>query len=141
MQYICDAGETTWFRLETLAEAAQESRAMSHAVERYFRDAQENAVKSYVPPAGVRISEEKIGLKAHIERAMPLFLTLRDREGNALVTAMLPPKGADEAKFRPIVVGPNNADPYKNYPAAIHLLAKHFGLTLDAGRCYPYRRA
>ena len=140
MQFVCDADAATWFRIETLAEAALESRAMNHAVERYFRDAQDKAAKSFVPPPGARISEQNIGLKAHIERAMPLFLTLRDREGNGLVTAMLPPKGVEQDGFRPIVVGPGNADPYKEHMAAIATLARHFDLTLDPGRCYPYRR-
>ena len=33
MRYVCDApGSTTWFQIETKAEAALESHAMSHAV-------------------------------------------------------------------------------------------------------------
>jgi hypothetical protein len=36
MQYICDAPPKTWFRLETEAEAAAESKVMEHAVEKYF---------------------------------------------------------------------------------------------------------
>ncbi len=141
MQYVCDAGAATWFRIETMAEAAQESLMMSHAVERYFRDAEEKAVKSYTPPPGARLSEQNIGLKGHIKRSMPMFLTLRNGEGTALVTAMLPPAGVDPSSFRPILVGPNNADPYKEHIAAISVLAQHFDLTLDPGRCYPYRRA
>ncbi len=140
MQYVCDAGAATWFRIETLAEAVQESQLMSHAVERYFRDAEEKAAKSYVPPPGARLSEQNIGLKAHIKRSMPLFLTLRDREGTGLVTAMLPPKGVEPKQFRPILVGPNNSDPYKDYPGAINMLAQHFDVVLDPDRCYPYRR-
>ena len=72
---------------------------------------------------------------------MPRFLTLRDGEGNALVTAMLPPEGEDERSFRPVVVGIENTDPYPEHGEAIQALAKHFALTLDAARCYPYRRA
>ena len=140
MQYVCDAGAATWFRIETLAEAVQESALMSHAVERYFRDAEEKAAKSYQPPPGARISEQNIGLKAHIKGSMPIFLTLRDREGTALVTAMLPPAGANLDQFRPILVGPSNADPYRDYPGAINVLAQHFDITLDPARCYPYRR-
>jgi hypothetical protein len=141
MKYVCDAGAVTWFRIETMAEAAQESLAMNHAVERYFRDAQHKAAMSFVPPAGARISEQNIGLKGHIERAMPIFLTLRDGEGTGLVTAMLPPKGIDTVQFRPILVGPNNSDPYKDYPGAINFLAQHFDIPLDPVRCYPYRRS
>ena len=140
MQYICDAGDLTWFRLENLAEAASESRDMAHAVERYFRDAHEKATHSYAPPKGVPISEQNIGLKEHIQHEMPLFLTLRDRDGKGLVTAMLPPVGKNEKSFRPIVVGPANADPYPRHHAAIEALGDHFGFELDPDRCFPYRR-
>ena len=87
MRYVCDAPVTgAWFRIETQGEAALESQAMNHAVEKHFTQAQEHAATSYVPPAGPFI-ERDIGLKAHIGRVMPIFLTLRDGEGNALVTA------------------------------------------------------
>jgi len=84
--------------------------------------------------------EQEIGLKAHIQREMPLFLTLRDDEGNPLVTAMLPPGGQDDRSFRPIIVGMANADPYVDHADAIKALGQHFGLALERGRCYPYRR-
>ena len=112
---------------------------MKHAVEKYFRQAHDEAVQGYVPPSG-RYIEQNIGLKSHVQKAMPLFLTLRDNEGTALVTAMLPPEGKDDGRFRPIIVGPENADPYPDHGAAIEALGKHFGLTLDRARCYPYRR-
>ena len=51
MQYVCDAGPYTWFRIETATEAALESQMMDHAVERYFRQTHEQATRSYVPPA------------------------------------------------------------------------------------------
>jgi hypothetical protein len=140
MQYVCDAPPLTWFRLETIAEAALESQAMDHAVERYFRQAHEQATQSYVPPRTGGSVEQSIGRKAHIQRAMPLFLTLRDREGKALVTAMLPPEGKASGSFRPIIVGHSNQDPYSDFAEAIHALGQHFGLTLDPARCYPYRR-
>jgi len=140
MQYVCDAVDFTWFRFETLGEAGIEGRAMNHAVERYFRDAYSQAVASYRPPQGVPISEQNIGLKPHVQRSMPVFLTLRDRDGKSLVTAMLPPEGKDERSFRPIVVGPSNADPYPGYGLAIALLADHFGYELNPDRCYPYKR-
>jgi hypothetical protein len=41
MQYVCDAPPNTWFRFETEAESALESRAMNHAVEKYFQQARE----------------------------------------------------------------------------------------------------
>src|SRR5262249_28386421 len=84
--------------------------------------------------------EQNIGLKAHIQRVMPRFLTLRDGEGNGLITAMLPPAGQDERGFRPIIVGPSNSDPYPEHGDAIRTLAAYYGLTLDQARCYPYRR-
>ena len=71
---------------------------------------------------------------------MPLFLTLRDREGGGLATAMLPPRGEDDAGFRIIIVGPGNGDPYPAHDDAIRALGTHFGLTLDRARCFPYRR-
>ena len=73
---------------------------------------------------------------------MPLFLTLRDSDGTGLVTAMLPPGGIDPADtpFRPIVVGPGNADTYPAHGDAIEKLAAHFGLALDREHCFPYRR-
>ena len=113
---------------------------MSHAVDKYFRQAREMAAQSYKPPPTVLYVEQNIGLKAHIQRAMPLFLTLRDREGKALVTAMLPPGGKEDKVFRPIVVGDSNSDPYPQHAGAIKALGDHYGMTLDPLRCYPYRR-
>ena len=140
MQFVCDAGTKTWFRFETAGEAALESQAMNHSVEKYFCQAHDEATQSYVPPKTARPIEQNIGLKAHIQRAMPIFVTLRDGEGNVLATAMLPPAGLDETKFRPIIVGPSNADPYPDHAVAIRALAKHFGFKLDPARCFPYRR-
>lgn len=140
MLYVCDAGAATWFRLETAAEAALESRIMNHAVEKYYLDMHEKAAQTYEPPKGVPVAEQNIGLKGHVQRGMPIFLTLRDGEGASLVTAMLPPAGFTEKSFRPIVVGPANADPYQLHSDAVAVLAKHYGLTLDPIRCYPYRR-
>ncbi len=100
MKYVCDApGEKTWFRIETQAEAAVESDVMRHAVEKFFSQEQEKATQSYQPPSRSFI-EQDIGLSAHVQRAMPLFLTLRDAEGNALATAMLPPGATIAASAR-----------------------------------------
>lgn len=140
MQFVCEAPPKTWFRIETEGEAALESRAMNHAVEKYFKQAYQQASKAYVPPKTGLYFEQNIGLKAHIQRVMPRFLTLRDAEGNGLVTAMLPPAGQDERAFRPIIVGSSNSDPYPEHGDAIRTLAAHYGLTLDPGRCFPYRR-
>ncbi|WP_244610325.1 hypothetical protein [Microvirga pakistanensis] len=70
---------------------------------------------------------------------MPVFLTLRDAEGNGLATAMLPPRGRNDPSFKIIVVGPENRDPYPDHGEAIRKLGEHFGLSLDRSRCYPYR--
>ena len=140
MRYVCDAsGGKTWFRIETEGEAVVESEAMHHAVEKYFRKEHERAVQTFRPVSKVSF-EQEIGLKAHIQREMPLFLTLRDEDGTPLATAMLPPNGQDDRSFRPIIVGAGNADPYPEQGEAIRALAQHFGMTLERSRCYPYRR-
>lgn len=140
MEYICDApGDRTWFRLVTEGEAATESEAMRHAVEKHFRRERDRAAESFRPMTTVFI-EQDIGKEAHIRRAMPLFLTLRDENGQPLVTAMLPPGGKRDPDFGCIIVGPGNSDPYPDHADAIKTLGAHFGLTLDRARCYPYRR-
>ncbi len=140
MQFVCDGPNGTWFRMETEGEAFQESQLMNHAVEKHFRQAAEEAAKSYVPPAAARSFEQNIGLKSHVQKVMPIFVTLRDGDGKGLVTAMLPPADKDEKAFRPVVVGPGNADPYPKHGEDIKALARHYGLTLDPARCFPYRR-
>ncbi len=140
MKHVCDAGPKTWFRIETVAEAMLESQLMRHAVERYFRQMHEAAARSYVPPKTVRMVEQSIGLKDHIQRTMPLFLTLRDGEGNGLATAMLPPGGKDDGATRPIIVGPENSDPFPQHAAAIAALARHYGIKLEPSGVYPFVR-
>jgi hypothetical protein len=125
--------------LDTEGEAIQESQLMNHAVEKHFRQAAEDAAKSFVPPASTWAFEQQIGLKSHVQKMMPIFVTLRDRDGTGLVTAMLPPAGKDQNSFRPIVVGPANADPYPKHGEDIKALATHYGLTLERSRCFPYR--
>ena len=93
MRFVCDAaGRKAWFRIETEAEAARESELMRHAVEKHFRRAHEQASQGYRPAPGPYV-EQDIGRAAHIRRAMPVFLTLRDAEGTALATAMLAAAG------------------------------------------------
>ncbi len=138
MEYVCDAPkDRTWFRLVTEGEAVAESLAMHHAVEKHYRRERERAADAYQPATTVYI-EQDIGKEAHIQRCMPLFLTLRDQDGVALVTAMLPPRGRLEGTC--IVVGRGNADPYPDHGDAIEALGRHFGITLDRYRCFPYRR-
>ncbi len=138
MEYVCDAPKNrTWFRLISEGEAVAESEAMHHAVEKHYRREWERAAESYKPTTTVYI-EQDIGKKAYIHRTMPLFLTLRDEDGLALVTAMLPPKNRPEGTC--IIVGRGNADPYPDHGDAIDALGRHFGMTLDRHRCFPYRR-
>ena len=145
MRFVCDAtGGKAWFRIETEAEAAKESDLMRHAVEKHFRRAYEQASLAYRPAPGPFV-EQDIGRAAHVRRTMPVFLTLRDAEGTALATAMLPPRrhqaaGRDDAVVCPMVVGPGNADPYAEHGEAIRALGEHFGLALNRARCYPYGR-
>ena len=138
MDYVCDApDDETWFRIVTEAEAAAESAALAHAVEKHFRREWERAAESFRPLTTVFI-EQDIGKCDHIKRSMPLFLTLRNQDGEALVTAMLPPGGKPGGQC--ILVGRANADPYPGHKAAIDALGAHFGITLDRASCYPYRR-
>jgi len=140
MQFICDAPERkAWFRIETEAEAASESETMRHAVEKYFRRERDAAVRRYKPSSSMSYIERDIGLSSHIQRTMPLFLTLREHDGTPRATAMLPPGGKEDESFRTIVVGPANGDPFGTEAAAIAALAQHFGLTLTRERCYPYQ--
>lgn len=141
MRYVCDApGGATWFRLETLAEAEAEAALMRHAVDRYFARCEEMARQSYTPPPSMASFEQAIGLKDHLARAMPLFLTLRADDGTGLATAMLPPQGRNEAGSNTIIVGPDNDDPYKAHAAAVAALGAHFNIELRREDCYPYGR-
>ena len=136
MKFVCEApNRCTWFRIETDAEAEEETRVMRHAVEKHFRREQERARQSYRPGPGL---ERDIGLKAHLIRTTPLFLTLRADDGEGLATAMLPAAGRKDDDFHIIIVGPENADPYIAHADAISLLARHYNLSLPRDRCYPY---
>ena len=140
MEYVCEVrGGETWFRFETETEAEQESILMDHQVAKHFRPAQEKAIETYKPTTTVYI-EQNIGLKAHIQREMPLFLTLRDSAGEGLVTAMLPPGGRDDPDFKIFIVGKSNHDPYPEHETEIQDLGVHIGLTLDREHCVPYRK-
>jgi hypothetical protein len=138
MEYVCDAPHNrTWFRLVTEGEAVAESVGMRHAVEKHYRRERERALEAFHPTTSVFI-EQDINKEDHIRRSMPLFLTLRDQEGAALVTAMLPPKAKGGGGC--IIVGPGNADPYPEHGDAIKALADHYRISLDRSSCYPYRR-
>lgn len=138
MQFVCDApGMKSWFRIETEGEAILESQIMGHAVEKHFRQAWNAAAATYRSTSGNFI-EQDIGLRAHVQRTMPVFLTLRNAEGNGLATAMLPPAGRNDPSFKIAIVGVENRDPYPDHGEAIRTLGEHFGLPLERNRCYPY---
>jgi hypothetical protein len=148
MKHICDGpGGKAWFRIENEVEAERESELLGHAVAKHFRRERDKAAASYKPPTGNFI-EQDIGHAAHLQRAMPLFLTLRDGDGAGLATAMLPPGSTSggatgnggSGGFRIIIVGPANADPYPEHEEAIETLAAHFALALPREDCFPYRR-
>jgi hypothetical protein len=139
MRYVCDAPDgATWFRLETEAEAEAEAALMSHAVDKYFRRYEADARESYRAPPGAPIFEQAIGLKDHIARTMPLFLTLRSADGEGLATAMLPPQGRNQVNFKIVIVGVENSDPYEDFEDEIDALAQHFNLDLPREDCFPY---
>ncbi|MEZ5994420.1 MAG: hypothetical protein R3C25_01560 [Hyphomonadaceae bacterium] len=139
MRYVCDApGGATWFRLETEAEAEAEASMMHHAVDKYFRRYEAMARETYRAPKGTASFEQEIGLKDHIARAMPLFLTLRANDGEGLATAMLPPGGRNQVNHPIVIVGPGNADPYEAHEAEIEALARHFAIDLPRESCFPY---
>jgi hypothetical protein len=138
MRYVCDApGGRTWFRIETQEEASQESALMRHSLERQFCAEMDKARQSFRPPSSV-FFEQEIGLKAHLQREMAMFLTLRDDFGVPLATAMLPPSGRPSHAFKTVILGRSNLDPYMKYADCIFALGKHFGLSLDRPRCYPF---
>src|SRR5262245_38008450 len=140
MQYVCDAPNgKTWFRIETEGEAVHESRLMGHTVEKYFRREREKAVQSWHPERPNAIGRD-IGLEAHVQGEMPLFLTLRDRDGNALTTAMLTQGGEASGGFRLVIVHASNSVRFPRQDPSIVRLGAHFGLTLERDRCFPYGR-
>ncbi len=140
MQYVCDGPDgKTWFRLEDEAEADLESEQMAHAVAKHFRRNLEAATRTYRPTSTVSF-EQNIGLKSHLRKEMALFLTLRNADGEALATAMLPPGGQKNPQFQCIIVGKGNSDPYDEHADAIKALGDHFGLRLERQSCFPYRR-
>jgi hypothetical protein len=139
MRYVCEApGGKTWFRLETEAEAEAEAALMRHAVDKYFRRYEAAARESFRAPLGAPTFEQGIGLKDHIARTMPLFVTLRADDGTGLATAMLPPEGRNQVNFKIVIVGPDNSDPYETHETAIVALAQHYGLPLERDECFPY---
>ena len=94
MKFVCDIPSgMRWFRIETEAEAEQETALTHHAVEKHFRREKDRAIETCKPASTIYI-EQNIGLDAHLQGEMPPFLTLRHGDGNGIATAMLPPAAA-----------------------------------------------
>ena len=141
MRYVCDAPDrTVWFRIETEGEAFLESLSTQGAVAVFFREERQRALTSYRPRAGLSFIERDIGLEAHIQSTMPLFLTLRDHEGAALVTAILPASGKDNGNYPIFVWGAPGIDPYESHAKALEILEKRFELSIvdQSDVCYMY---
>jgi hypothetical protein len=139
MRYFCDAPSgATRFRFETEAQAEAEAALMRHAVDKYYRRFEAAARETYRAPNTAASFEQAIGLKDHVAKTMPLFLTLRSSDGEGLATAMLPPEGRNQVNFHIVIVGPENADPYEEHEAAIEALAQHIGIDLPRETCFPY---
>ena len=131
MLYVCDAPDrTVWFRIETESEAFFESLSTQGAVAVFFGAEHSRAISSYRPHPGLPFIERDIGLEAHIQRKMPLFLTLRDREGTVLATAILPPGGKENAGYPVFVWGAAGVDPYESHAKALEILEKRFGVAI-----------
>lgn len=143
MQYVCNApGGKTWFRIESGEEALLEQDALKNSVDVQFENARRTAVQKYQPAPRLHHFERDIGLKAHLMRTMPMFLTLRDREGAPLANAMLPPCGRDDGSYACKIVGPGGSDALSSHPDAAEALATHFGLSIreqvaEHHFCYP----
>ena len=73
-------------------------------------------------------------------RATSLLLMTLATISFGVCAAMLPPDGKDGGPYRPIVVGPENKDPYPDHGEAIEALGRHFNISLNRDRCFPYRR-
>ena len=139
MEYVCDApNNRTWFRLLTEGEAVAESLEMRHAVEKHYRRERERAAESFHPTSTVFI-EQDISKEAHIRRSMPLFLTLRDEDGKALVTAMLPPEGKRGGRLHH-----RRARQRRSLSRTCATPSRRWAIILasrwTARSCYPYRR-
>ena len=132
MEYVCDApGRKTWFRIESENEALVESETMRNSIEIQYESARRDAIRKYLPSPRLQSFERDIGLKAHLQRTMPMFLTLRDREGTPLANATLPPCGEYDGSYTGRVIGPNGTDALVSQADAVGALERHFGLAIQ----------
>lgn len=138
MKYICDVpGGRTWFRLESEAEAERESARMQHGVAVRFHDERARAIRSYRAQSAASAGGS-LPLERHVRIAMPIFLSLRDREDAALVTAMLAHGSPDHPEAELVIVGKGDTDPYPDHGRAIAALSDRLGIDLDRARCFPF---
>jgi len=137
MRHICDAPDgNAWFRLETESEADWESVRMRHGLAERFRLERARAVRSYrTGPAP--FSGRAITLERHIRIEMPIFLSLRGRHDEPLVTVMLAHANREHRDAEFVVVGKGNSDPYPAHGRAIDALADKLGIDLGRARCFP----
>jgi len=135
MQYVCDApGRKAWFRIETEGEAARESEEMRHSLDYFFRHERDAARKRYSPAGNVSFIERDIGLSSHLKRTMPIFLTLRESDGTAVASAILPQDPESES-IAARVIGPGDCDAFRAQREALVALEQHLGKPLRR-QCY-----
>jgi len=108
-----------------------ESEVMKVRIDTEFRNERDRATRSYRPHPRLQSIERDIGLNAHVLRVMPIFLTLRDREGTALANAVLPPEDKSRGVDHSVVVGPDYANPFASQSDAIKALEQHYDISLQ----------
>ena len=94
----------------------------------------QDAIHTYLDGLNDDIAAESHHRLAELQRRHDLSF------GDRLLCNVLRPRFLTAEQYRPILVGPNNSDPFRDYPMAINILARHFGVELDPVRCYPYRK-
>ena len=130
MQYVCDApGRRAWFRIETEGEASLEAQDMGHSLDYFFRHERDTATRAYAPLRTLSFIERDIGLSAHLTRTMPIFLTLRESDGTAVASALLP-QDPDQLSIAARVIGPGDNDAFREQREALQALEKHLGKKL-----------
>jgi len=130
MQYVCDApGRRAWFRIETEGEATLEAQEMRHSLDYFFRHEHAAARRSYAPCDRLSFIERDIGLSAHLKRTMPIFLTLRERDGTPVASAILP-QDPDSETVAARVIGAGDCDAFRAEREALIALEAHLGKKL-----------
>ena len=88
------------------------------------------------------LAAEAKGGKSPIARAKSVIFLFQWGGPSHLETFDMKPDAPDSIRgpYRPIVVGPENKDPYPEHGEAIEVLGQHFNIALNRDRCFPYRR-